>query len=149
MLKHIGVTAISAWTAHALTWGAGLWMAFGPVYLGVSVTPTVPGETATYTARHTATLVEANGLWVIWLLLVPILLSALTLLAIRFTDAGQARRKALLWLPALVLLAFCAVGIFSIGGFYLPAALALLCAAITGSLDSATSGREPYDVSCQ
>ncbi len=126
----------------------GLWMALGPVYRGVSVTATPAGETAINdaTTRHTATLVEANGFWVIWLLAVPILLSGMALLTIRFTDVGQARRKALLWLPALVLMAFCVVGIFSIGVFYLPAALALLCAAIAGSLDSATDAREPDEV---
>ena len=139
MLRRIGVTAISAWAAHGLAWGAGLWMALGPVYQGVSGTPTTPGESATYATRYTATLVEQNGLWVFWLLLVPIMLSALALLTIALTDAGQARRKALLWLPAIVLLAFCAVGIFSIGVFYLPAALALLCAAVAGSLGPTTS----------
>ena len=105
MLRRIGVTAISAWAAHGLAWGAGLWMALGPVYQGVSGTPTTPGESATYATRYTATLVEQNGLWVFWLLLVPIMLSALALLTIALTDAGQARRKALLWLPAIVLLA--------------------------------------------
>ena len=95
MLRRIGVTAISAWAAHGLAWGAGLWMALGPVYQGVSGTPTTPGESATYATRYTATLVEQNGLWVFWLLLVPIMLSALALLTIALTDAGQARRKAL------------------------------------------------------
>ena len=134
MLKRIGVTAIAALTAHALAWGVGLYMAFGPVYQGASVTPTLPGEPTGEATRYTATLLEANGLWVLWLLMTPILLSALPLLSIRFTHPGQARRKALLWLPAVVLLAFCTVGIFSIGLFYLPVALALLVAAVGGSV---------------
>ena len=78
---------------------------------------------------------EANGLWVIWLLLVPVLLSGLPLLALRFTDSGQSLRKAILWLAGLALLASCAVAIFSIGLFYLPAALALLCAAAASTLE--------------
>lgn len=134
MVRGIGVATISAWTAHALAWGVGLWMALGPVYQGVSVTPTGPGESAGEDTRVTASLVETNGLWVLWLLLAPVLLTGLALLAIRFTDPGQARRKVILWASALILLAFCAVGIFSIGIFYLPAALALLCAAIADSL---------------
>ena len=134
MMRRIGVTAISAWAAHVLAWVAGLWFVFGPAYQGVSVAPSMPGEPAGEVTRHTATLVEANGLWVLWLLLVPILLTGLTLLGIRFTDPGQTRRRVLLWLPALALLAFCLVGIFSIGLFYLPVALALLVAAVTGSL---------------
>ncbi len=101
-------------------------MAFGPVYQGVSTTPTTPGGTATYATRQTATLVERNGLWVLWLLLVPVLLSGLALLIIRSTEAGHKRRKVFLWIPALALLAFCAVGMFSIGVFYLPSALRML-----------------------
>ncbi len=108
-------------------------MVFGPVYQGVSVTATLADEPAGEASRHTATLVEANGLWVLWLLLIPILLSGLAPLAIRFTGTAQARRKALLWLAALALLAFCVVGIFSIGPFYLPSALALLVTAAIGS----------------
>ena len=135
--------AVSTWTAHALAWGVGLWMAIGPVYQGVSVTPMTPGGAGGEASRVTSTLVEANGLWVLWLLLVPILLSGLALLAIRVTDTGQVRRKALLWVPALALMTFCAVGILSIGLFYLPSALALLCAAVTGSLEQTTGAREP------
>ena len=132
-------------TAHALAWVAGLWFVFGPVYQGVSGTSSVPGEPAGEVTRHTATLVEVNGLWALWLLLTPILLSGLTLLVIRFTDAGQARRKALLWLPTLVLLAFCVAGILSIGLFYLPVAPALLVAAVTGSLGSSSEQGYPID----
>ena len=134
-MKRAGVAAISAWAAHALAWAAGLWFVFAPVYRGVSVTPSMPGEPAGEVTRHTATLVEVNGLYVLWLLLIPILFSGLTLLVIRFTDAGLARRKALLWISALALLALCLVGILSIGLFYLPTAMALLVAAVADSLN--------------
>ena len=145
-MKRAGVATISAWAAHALAWGVGLWMVFGPAYQGVSVTPSLPGEPAGEATRYTATLLEANGLWVLWLLLIPILLTGLVLLAIRFTDGGQIRRKALLWTPTLVLLAFCAVAIASIGMLYLPTALAMLVAAIAGSLDSDAGAREADEV---
>ena len=134
MLKRMDITAVSAWAAHLLTWCAGCWLAFGPAYQGVSVTPTVPGGVGSNATRHTATLVEQNGLWVIWLLMLPVLITGLVLLVIPLTDAGQLRRKVLLWTAALTFLAFCAVGIFSIGLFYLPSGLALMCAAITGSV---------------
>ena len=134
MLKRMGITIVSACAAHLLTWCAGLWFAFGPVYQGVSVTPTVPGEVESNATRHTATLVEQNGLWVIWLLILPVLITGLVLLVIRLTDTGQLGRKVLLWTLTLTFLAFCAVGIFSIGLFYLPSGLALMCAAITGSV---------------
>ncbi len=143
MSKRTRVTAVSALAAHALAWVAGLWFAFGPVYQGVSVTASMPGESAGEATRHTHTLVESNGPWVLWLLLIPVLLSGVALLAIVFTDAGQARRRAFLWMSALALLAFCTVGIFSIGLFYLPALLALLVAAVTGSLkDRADMGSQ-------
>lgn len=121
-----------------MAWGVGLWMVFVPVYQGVSVTASMPGGPAGETTKHTRTLVEVNGLWVLTLLLVPILLSGVALLAIVLTDAGQARRRALLWTPTLALLVFCVVGVFSIGLFYVPVALALLVATITGSLRSNT-----------
>ena len=139
-LKRIGVTAIAVLTAHALAWGVGLYMAFGPVYPAGSPIPMIPGEPLV--RMHSVTLVEEYGLWVLWLLLIPVLLSGVALLAIRFADAGSARRKALLWVAALALLALCAVGIFSIGVidmpaigvFYLPSALGLLAAAVGGSV---------------
>ena len=80
--------------------------------------------------RSSATAIEVNGLHVILLLLVPILLTAITLLALRLTAKSQAVRTVLLWSPAVVLLGFCFVAIASIGMFYLPTALALLVAAI-------------------
>ncbi len=142
-MKQAGVITISAWAAHALAWAAGLWFVFAPVYRGVSVTSSMPGEPAGEVTRHTATLVEVNGLYVLWLLLIPVLLTGLALLAIRFTDAGQARRKALLWVSALTLLAVCVVGILSIGLFYLPAALALLVATVADSLNGSADAGSP------
>ena len=69
MLKRMDITVVSACAAHLLTWCAGLWLAFGPVYQGVSVTPTVPCGVESSATRHTATLVEQNGLWIVWLLI--------------------------------------------------------------------------------
>ena len=57
------VASISAWTAHAMAWAAGLWLAFGPVYQGVEAT--LPGESGSEVTRLSATMVEVNGLYVI------------------------------------------------------------------------------------
>ena len=111
-----------------LAWVAGVWLAFWPTYEGASVTATLPGEPGGEVIRSSATAIEVNGLHVILLLLVPILLTAITLLGLRLQQTTM--RKILLWSPAVVLLGFCFVAIFSIGVFYLPAALALLVAAI-------------------
>ena len=95
MMKGACVTAIGAWAAHALAWIAGLWFVFAPSYQGVSVTSSIPGEPAREVTRHTATLVEVNGLWVLWLLLIPILFSGLALLALLVAAiAGSGKGRA-------------------------------------------------------
>ena len=126
----IGVATVSAWVAHAFAWAAGVWLAFWPTYEGASVTATLPGEPGGEVIRSSATAIEVNGLHVILLLLVPIFLTAITLLGLRLTAKSQTVRKVLLWGPSVVLLGFCFVAIASIGMFYLPTALALLVAAI-------------------
>ncbi len=127
-LRSIGVATVSAWIAHAFAWAAGIGFAFVPVYEGESVAPALPGEPGGEVIRSSATTIEVNGLHVILLLLVPILLTAITLLGLRLQQTTM--RKVLLWSPAVVLLGFCFVAIASIGMFYLPTALALLVAAI-------------------
>ena len=139
MLRFSNAMSISAWAGHVLAWPAGAWLAFGPTYQGVSAT--LPGESAGETARFSATLIEVNGLRVVPLLLLPILLSGIAVWAIQGTDAMNKRRIVLLWVLAVSLLGFCAVSIFSIGVFYLPVALALLVAAITGSMGQAKGQR--------
>ena len=124
-LRNVSATILSAWTAHALAWAAGVWLAFGPAYRGVSVTP--GGETT----RISSTFLEVNGLHVLWVLVVPVLLTGVGLLAIRLTDKGETRRKAALWGLVVVLWGFCALGVCSFGWAYAPAAVALLVAAAT------------------
>ena len=129
-MSSINVVSISAWSAHALAWAVGLFFAFGPVYEGVEVGSSRPGEAAQEGTRVSATLIEANGLYVIFLLFIPILLTAIALLALRLPSDRQRLRKALLCSLGLLLLGFCIVGIWSIGLFYLPSALALFVAVI-------------------
>ena len=99
-----------------------------PVYQGESVAPALPGESVGERTWMNSTLIAENGLHVVLLLLVPIFLTAITLLGLRLQQTTM--RKILLWSPAVVLLGFCFVAIASIGMFYLPTALALLVAAI-------------------
>ena len=124
----IGVATVSAWIAHAFAWVAGNGFAFVPVYQGESVAPALPGESVGERTWMSSTLIAENGLHVVLLLLVPIFLTAITLLGLRLQQTTM--RKILLWSPAVVLLGFCFVAIASIGMFYLPTALALLVAAI-------------------
>ena len=67
------------------------------------------------------------------LLMVPVALTALALLAALITGVGLAKRRVLLCVSSVLLLGFCAMGIASIGLLYLPAALALIVSAATGS----------------
>ena len=126
------ITTVSVWAAHALTWAAGVWLGFGPSYRGVSGT-LLPDGSCCEVTRHTATLVEMNGLIIVSWLLVPVLLTYIALAAIHLVGPGRAKRKILLWCPAVALLVFCMLAIFSFGIIYLPAAVALLIAAVTDS----------------
>ncbi len=127
---------ISVGIAHLLAWVVGLWFVLGPVYQGVTVTL---GGTVSYTTRDAATLIEVNGLRVLPLLMTPVALTGLALLTALWTEVGRARRKVFLWVSALLLLGFCVVSIFSIGLFYLPAALVLMASAIMESRRRARS----------
>ena len=132
-MKRRDAAVISIVVAHALAWVVALWLTFGPIYQGVSVTAAIPGDVAIESTRVSATLIDVNGLRVLPLLLAPVALTALALLAALLTDAWSAKRKVLVWVSAVLLLGFCVVGSFSIGVFYLPAALALTISAILGS----------------
>lgn len=133
-MNRYDAVVISTVVAHVLTWVVALWLVVGPVYQGVSETAVTPGGVASESTRFAATLIEVNGLSVLPSLLAPVVLTALALLAALITGVGLARRRVLLWVTSVLLLGFCAVGIFSIGLFYLPAAVALFVSAVTASL---------------
>ena len=82
--------------------------------------------------RVTATLIDVNGLYVLPLLLAPVLLTALAALVAIVIHAGLVRRGALILASAVLLLGFCAVGIFTIGMFFLPAAIAVGFSGVIG-----------------
>jgi hypothetical protein len=107
--------------AVILAAAAGLFLALYPVYQGVSESVSPTG--AVTSSSDGTTLIDENGAWVIPLLCVPLVLAVLGLWG------ATGGRRALVWVPAAVLLGFVVVGGFSIGLFYGPAALALLVAA--------------------
>ena len=122
-----GMTA-AGWVALAallLAVAAGAGLALLPVYQGES--ETVSSSGAVTSSSESATLIEENGAWVALLLCVPVALAALGLWG------ALRRRRALVWIAAGCLLAFCLLGGFSIGLSYVPAGVALLVAAgLTG-----------------
>ena len=80
------ITVISAWTAHLLAWAASVWLVLGPAYQGVAVT-------TEGTTRVSATFIETNGLHVIWVPIVPVLLSGIALMAVLPIGPGQTGRR--------------------------------------------------------
>ena len=123
----------AAWVAHAFAWAAGLWLAFGPVYSGVSGTPVqvnpetgqVVGQQNVEVTRYTESFIKANGLGAGLYLLVPLVLTALYALAVHLIGAAWLVRKGIQWVSVVALLAACLVSILSIGVFYLPSVIVL------------------------
>ena len=118
------ITVISAWTAHLLAWAASVWLVLGPAYQGVAVT-------TEGTTRVSATFIETNGLHVIWVPIVPVLLSGIALMAVLPIGLGPTERRLLLCSISVAFLGFCALGLFSFGFLYLPVALSLIIVAVT------------------
>ena len=129
-MNHPTGAVVSTVTAHVLAWVVVLGLVFGPVYQGESVTAAAPGAPASEPTKTTATLIEVNGWRVLPILLVPAALTGLALVTVLKTNAGQTRRRVLVWAASVLLLGFCILGSFSIGIFYLPSALALVVSSI-------------------
>ena len=125
------IAAGAAVAAHVLAWAATVLLIFAPSYSSST------GETRT--------LLEMNGPGVIPLLVIPVALTGIALAAILFTRRGQSNRALsartmLLWIPAILVAGFWITTSLTIGVLYLPAALALLVAAIA---DSALGWKQP------
>ena len=74
----------------------------------------------------------------LWLLLVPVVLTAIAFAAALLAGKSPRLRRVTLWSLAMLLLALSLLAGFSIGLYFLPAALALTVAAV-----SAQSERTP------
>ena len=132
--------------SHVLAWVAFAVLAFAPVYQGASVTATAsrpPGVTADpretvrsepkqVTTFTTSTLIEVNGWGVLPIILVPVAFSGAGLMGVILVARGRVLRRIPLGISAFLLLAFCVAGSYSIGMFYLPAALAMVVSAAIG-----------------
>jgi len=92
------------------------------------------GATESEIVRHSASLVEVNGVWVLLPLLIPVGLTGLALIALLAWRDGGGQRTILLWILTGVLLGFCVLGYLSIGVMYVPAAIALVVASVLQSL---------------
>jgi len=119
------ISKVAGVVAIVLSVLAAAWLAFWPCfYQGSSVK--VNAQTGTTTTRTFCTsLIAENGMRVALYLAIPILI---TTVAVILARAGQ-RRPALAL--AFLFLGLCVLGAFSIGLFFVPAALVLLVAALT------------------
>lgn len=118
-----------------LSLGAFLWLLLWPdFYRGVEVVPLpalpatggVPPPASTIEIAKTASLLEVNGWTVVPTIFLPVALSGLGLMSSLRLLGG----RRLLYVSALALAAFCLVSAFSVGLFYIPAAVALAVAAL-------------------
>jgi hypothetical protein len=115
-----------------LTWSVvmSIVLVFVPVYSGSSVSRSCQAARSS-----TATLIQVNGWWVLSLLAIPVLLAAAVALPILRTTGIWGVRRAVVWIGAVILLIFVVLAGFSIGFFYLPAALLLIAAAVLAEIN--------------
>jgi hypothetical protein len=134
-VKSNRAVVISSAVAHGLAWAAFLWLVFWPsFYQGTRVTPVGPDGSGGEVVPVSASIIEGNGLGVLVPLLVPVALTAVGLLNALTGDRRNTRSKLLLWASAAPLIVFCGLAMFSIGMFYLPAAVALIVSAVIMSV---------------
>ena len=95
-----------------------------PVYAALTESETTSsGSPASSMSR--GTLIQANGLWVLAVLFLPVVLTAAGLAA-----RASTQRRSVIRAGALLLTAFVVLAGFSVGLLYLPSAVALWVAAI-------------------
>ena len=114
------VTRIGAIGSLLLASAAGLGFALWPcAYRGVDAAGGGVPE-----RQFCASLVEANGMSVLGVLVLPVLLAGVGLVAV------GSRHRGVLVVVMVALVAFCVLALASVGLFYLPAAVALVIAVV-------------------
>jgi hypothetical protein len=145
-MKHTDRATIASGIALALATIAMLGLLFwANLYQGTSSTAVavVPGTEVSGSAglvQETQTnksLVEANGRWVISLILFPVALAAVSLLAAVRRRKAHSRAlwrlwRTFGWASAILLMLFCLAGAASIGMFFIPAAISAIVGAVLG-----------------
>ena len=136
-LKRNRSASILTFIALALASVAFVLLIFLPTYTGGYTDP-ITGKTI----NSSATLIQVNGYGVLLPLVVPVLFAGLGLLAVLMIHRGVRGGRLVLWVVAALLAIFDLVTGFSIGAFYVPAAVLLLTsAALTGRNADTTSAR--------
>ncbi len=117
---------VSVLAAHALAWAAAVGLVFAPVYSGSYAYGS--------TERRTTLVDHGDPAAVITLLLFPVALTVPAVAAVLLVRKWQWLRQVVLWGSAIVFLGLCLLTGFTIGLFFVPAALALF---VTAGLDLA------------
>jgi len=109
----------------ALVWSLGLVLAalLAPVYGTSSASSGVNGVTLS-----DATLVQVNGAWVLILVAIPALVSAVVILGLRARHSGARWGRPAAWSAIALLIVEAVLGIMSIGVFLIPAIVLLAMA---------------------
>ena len=145
--KRIRPTNLFAMFALVFAMSGMFFLVFSKGYSTTQVRTTVsPGGTSTEQTVETVrqSIVEVNGLGVLWLLILPVVPSAIGLWAsFRQTKSG----KITLWASAVVLFLFSFVTGFSIGLLYMPAALLFIASAAIHTFSLRKEGQVRHDVS--
>ena len=134
----------AAIVAHALAWAAFLWLALWPFsYRGVTATPVPSGSgNVAVTTYTSASIIEANGWWVLIPLFVPVVLSGLALVVVLwFAGVNSLPKRFTLFGLTIACLVFCMLGYLSFGVLFLPAALAMLITAFLSLYQAPRKGR--------
>jgi len=117
----------AAIVAQILSWAAFLLLLLWPnYYQGVSFIVGSDGELIRG-PQVSSSLVAVNGTWIVLVLLIPVAITALLFLVVKSNRRGKMVSVSA-WLLTAGLLFFCALGAFSVGPIYLPAASAAVVA---------------------
>ncbi len=144
-MKRFRISLWSAIAAQSFAWAALFFLALWPYsYQGVSAIPVNRNLESTATLQRSespsslgqqdfnASLIDVNGPGVILALLIPVAITAVALNAVAFRRLNRGLRLGMLWGSTVLMLVFCVIALFSVGVFYVPAAIALIVAAISG-----------------
>jgi hypothetical protein len=120
--------------AFGITVLACAWLVF--LVPAAAIVPTYSEQTSYgggFISHSSTTLVGANGSWVLVPMAIPALLGLIAWLGMHRKCSGRGSgSERLVWLPIAVMCALSLVSGFSVGPYFLPAALALgLAAALT------------------
>jgi hypothetical protein len=121
-LERAGLLVIGVAILAAI--GAALYLAVVPAYEGYMTGADTGGIRTGPVTLPMKTLADVNGAGVYLVLLFPVVLAALPLVA-----REPLARSWGTWFAAIILTAFCMISAWTVGRFYSPAALLLVCAA--------------------